>query len=220
MKELQKNFVRFLIDEEVLRFGQFTLKDGRSSPYFLNFGVLSTGRQIHEMGRFFAEGISNLGYLDRVDILFGPAYKGIAIAAATAAAIYTEYGKDLYFAYNRKERKGHGEGGMVVGIEEGQSGRVLIIDDVFSGGKSKDEALRTVKSIPGLTVEAIIVGVDRQEKGKSGATESETYSKKRGLDLLNLVTAGLIATILKEDPSVAARYSRENLEAFLAHLSA
>ena len=159
----QPDFIRLCLELGVLRFGEFTLKSGRKSPYFFNAGLFNTGHAIGSLGRFYARAAMLSGV--SFDMLFGPAYKGIPLVTATAAAMAEHEGRNLSFAFNRKEAKDHGEGGMIVGAP--LTGRVLIIDDVISAGTSVRESIGIIRSA-GAIPAGVIIALDRQERG-SGA---------------------------------------------------
>jgi len=137
MQDYQRHFLNFAVEKEVLRFGEFTLKSGRLSPYFFNTGLFNTGGSLAQLGRYYARAIVDSGI--EFDILYGPAYKGIPLAAVTSAALYDEHQRDVAYAFNRKEAKDHGEGGVIVGHP--LQGKVLIIDDVISAGTSVRESV-------------------------------------------------------------------------------
>ena len=153
----------------MLRFGSFTLKSGRQSPYFFNAGNFGTGGAIAALGRTYAGCIAACGV--QFDVLFGPAYKGIPLVTAAAAALAEHHGRDLPFAYNRKEAKGHGEGGVMVGAEL-KGARVLIIDDVISAGTAIGESVELIRAAGGTPV-AVVIGLDRQERGGGGGAASD-----------------------------------------------
>ena len=156
----QKKFIDFLLKEEVLQFGQFTLKSGRESPYFFNLGRVADGVSLAALGEAYAEAIMAAGL--EFDVLFGPAYKGIPIAVATSIALASK-GVEVAVAYNRKEAKAHGEGGVLVGSELSQ--QVLIVDDVITAGTAIREALDIIQSAGGKTA-GVLIALDRQEKGQ------------------------------------------------------
>ncbi len=165
MQAYQRDFIRFAIERGVLRFGQFTLKSGRTSPYFFNAGLFDSGLALAQLGRFYAAAIVDSG-ID-FDVLFGPAYKGIPLAATTAVALAEHHQRDLPWCFNRKEAKDHGEGGTLVGAP--LKGRVLIVDDVITAGTAIREALGLIRA-GGGTPAGIVVALDRQEVlGEPGA---------------------------------------------------
>ena len=160
MLDYKNEFLDFALDVGVLRFGEFTLKSGRISPYFFNAGLFNTGSSLARLGRYYAHTIVDSGI--EFDVLYGPAYKGIPLAAVTAAALYDEHDIDVAYAFNRKEAKDHGEGGIIVGHP--LEGRVLIIDDVISAGTSVRESMDII-SAQNATPAGVVIALDRQEKG-------------------------------------------------------
>lgn len=165
MHSYQRDFLRFAIDTGVLRFGSFSLKSGRVSPYFFNAGGFNTGASLAKLGHFYAQAIIASGL--QADVLFGPAYKGIPLAAATAIALAHEHGRETPFAFNRKEAKDHGEGGLIVGSP--LRGRVLMIDDVITAGTSVRESAALIEQA-GARLAGVIIALDRQERGEGGAS--------------------------------------------------
>jgi len=160
MADWRHEFLQFCVDCEVLKFGEFTLKSGRSSPYFFNAGLFNTGKRLSMLGRYYAKAIveSGMGY----DVLLGPAYKGIPLVSATAVALATDHAVDAPYCFNRKEAKDHGEGGMIVGSP--LAGRTLVIDDVITAGTAIRESAALVAS-QGATLAGIVVALDREERG-------------------------------------------------------
>ncbi len=161
MQTFQENFLNFAIDRDVLKFGSFTLKSGRTSPYFFNAGNFHTGGDLAKLGTAYADAIVDSGI--EFDILFGPAYKGIPLAAATAVALNEKYHLDIPWCFNRKEKKLHGEGGQIVGAP--LQGRVLIIDDVITAGTAIREAMDIIAAASAEPA-GVVIALDRQEKGK------------------------------------------------------
>lgn len=175
MKDYQQEFIEFALQTGVLRFGEFTLKSGRISPYFFNTGLFQSGQALSRLGRYYAQSMmeADLSF----DMMYGPAYKGIPLVAATVIALHTEFGRDVPYAFNRKEVKDHGEGGLIVGAP--LQGRVLIIDDVISAGTSVRESVDIIHQAGAITA-AVAISLDRQERGtgeKSAVQEvQETLS--------------------------------------------
>ena len=159
----KQDFIKFMVDSGVLTFGEFTLKSGRLSPYFMNSGNYKTGAQLARLGEFYAECIHDNGI--EFDTLFGPAYKGIPLAVSTAVALYTKFGIDVNYCFDRKEAKDHGEGGCIVGKQLGDGERVAIIEDVMTSGKALREVMPKLKETANVDVAAMIIQVDRMEKG-------------------------------------------------------
>lgn len=175
MQDYQRDFLEFALELSVLRFGEFTLKSGRISPYFFNAGLFNTGGALARLGRFYARAIVDSGIA--FDVLYGPAYKGIPLAAVTAAALFDQHGLDVPYAFNRKEAKAHGEGGSIVG--HALSGRILIIDDVITAGTAIRESMEIIRA-GGATPAGVVIALDRQERGKgarSAIQEIETEHK-------------------------------------------
>ncbi|MCB1851620.1 MAG: orotate phosphoribosyltransferase [Gammaproteobacteria bacterium] len=161
MHEYQREFLDFALEVGVLKFGEFTLKSGRVSPYFFNAGLFNSGASLARLGRFYAQTIIASGI--QFDVLFGPAYKGIPLAAVTSAALFEQHGLDTPYAFNRKEAKDHGEGGSIVGHP--LNGRALIIDDVITAGTAVREAMDIIGA-QGATPAGVVIALDRQERGQ------------------------------------------------------
>ncbi|MGE4576737.1 MAG: orotate phosphoribosyltransferase [Candidatus Pseudothioglobus sp.] len=184
MEQYQKDFVDFTLETGVLKFGEFTLKSGRISPYFFNAGLFNKGSHLSQLGKFYAQAIeaSNLKF----DVLFGPAYKGIPLATATAIALKESFNRNVPYSFNRKEAKDHGEGGNIVGHP--LEGDILIIDDVITAGTAIREA-QDIISANGANTKGVIVALDRQEKGKgelSAIQEVEQIFSVKVLSIINL----------------------------------
>jgi orotate phosphoribosyltransferase len=175
MRAYKKEFIALALELGVLKFGEFTLKSGRVSPYFFNAGLFNTGYAAARIGRFYAAAIADSGVA--FDVLFGPAYKGIPLVALTAAALAEQHDIDVPWCYNRKEAKAHGEGGSIVGAPP--SGRVLIVDDVITAGTAVREACDVIRS-NGAEVAGLAISLDRQERS-SGSTISSTQSTNPGI---------------------------------------
>jgi len=161
MQAFQSQFLEYCLQRGVLKFGEFTLKSGRVSPYFFNAGLFNTGADLAALGKFYAAAIQHAAM--EFDLLFGPAYKGIPLAAITASALYQHYARDIPYAFDRKEVKDHGEGGRTVG--SAIQGRVMIIDDVITAGTAIRQSMQLIESL-GARVSAVTIALDRQEKGQ------------------------------------------------------
>ena len=197
MKKYQKKFIRFAMENEVLCFGEFTLKSGRSSPYFFNSGLFNSGARIAELGRFYAAALMDAG-LD-FDVLYGPAYKGIPLAVSTAIALANDYDKDIAYAFNRKELKNHGEGGQIVGSS--LKGRVLIIDDVISAGTSIRESIAIIRAHdaqPG----AVIIALDRQERGQGTQSAIQEIEQEFSIEVIPIVRLEHVIDYLADNGSM------------------
>ncbi len=193
MRDLQREFIEFALDHEVLRFGSFTLKSGRTSPYFFNAGAIDTGVGLAALGRFYAATIVE-NELD-VDVILGPAYKGIPIAAATAVQLAEVHGRDVPWCFNRKEAKDHGEGGLVVGAP--LAGRVLVVDDVITAGTAIREVIGIV-SDAGAEIAAVVVAIDRQERGIGELSAVRQLEQELGAPVHAIVTLDDVVGYLDE----------------------
>ena len=198
MKDYQRDFLQFAIDLGVLRFGEFTLKSGRISPYFFNAGLFNTGQALARLGRFYAQAIVTAGL--EFDVLYGPAYKGIPLAAATAVALADHHGRDVPYAFNRKEAKDHGEGGTVVGAE--LRGRILIIDDVISAGTSVRESVNLIQA-NGATPAGVIIALDRQERGSGATSAIQEVETDYSMPVTSIVQLADLLAFLGETPELA-----------------
>jgi orotate phosphoribosyltransferase len=205
MKDFQQAFLDYCLRRGVLRFGDFTLKSGRNSPYFFNAGLFNTGADLAALGDFHARAIVDAG-LD-FDLLFGPAYKGIPLAAVTAASLYREHGRNVPYAFDRKEAKDHGEGGRIVGAE--LAGRVLIIDDVITAGTAIRQSMQLIEA-QGAEVTAVTVALDRQERGQ-GELSAIQELEQTGIRVIPIIRMGDIIAYLE------ARGARERLAAMKAY---
>lgn len=182
MENYQREFIDFAIERQALRFGSFRLKSGRQSPYFFNTGVFDTGSALVRLGDCYAAAIlaSGLGF----DMLFGPAYKGIPLAAAVAIAFAARHGRDVPFCFNRKEAKDHGEGGMTLGAA--LTGRVLIVDDVISAGTSVNESVAIIRAA-GATPAGVVISLDRKERGQGPLSAAQEVHERHGLTVVSIV---------------------------------
>lgn len=193
METYQKEFLQFAIDTGVLRFGEFKLKSGRLSPYFFNSGLFNTGACLAKLGKFYAQSIVASGV--EFDLIYGPAYKGIPLASALAIALSNDYGRDIPYAFNRKEAKDHGEGGNIVGHPmEGR--KVLIIDDVISAGTSVRESMEIIKA-HNAEAAAVVIALDRQEVGKGNTTAIQEVEKEFGIPVVSIVCLGNLINFLE-----------------------
>jgi orotate phosphoribosyltransferase len=193
MRDYQREFIGFALRHQVLRFGSFTLKSGRQSPYFFNAGLFNTGRQLAELGRFYAETIRDSGIA--FDVLFGPAYKGIPLASAAAIQLADRYQIDTPWCFNRKEAKDHGEGGTLVGAP--LQGRVLIIDDVITAGTAIREVMQIIQHANAKPA-AVMVALDRQEKGKGDLSAIQEVERDFGIPVHSIITLEQIIEFLEE----------------------
>ena len=194
MQDYQREFLEFALEKGVLRFGEFTLKSGRKSPYFFNTGLFNTGGSLARLGRYYARTIVDAGI--GFDVLYGPAYKGIPLAAVTAAALFDNHGMDVPYAFNRKEAKDHGEGGIVVG--HALEGRVLIIDDVISAGTSVRESVEIIRG-EGAEPAGVVIALDRQEKGKGEKSAVQEVEQDIGVPVAAIARLQHLVEFLETD---------------------
>ena len=199
MQAYQSEFIAFALERGVLRFGSFTLKSGRESPYFFNVGLFNTGSALARLGRCYAQAIvdSGVGF----DMIFGPAYKGIPLAAATAIALAEHHGRDLPWCFNRKEAKDHGEGGNLVGSP--LAGRVLIVDDVITAGTAIRESVDIIRAA-GATPAGVAIALDRQERGKGELSAIQEVEREFGLAVTSIVGLADLMGYLEGHAELAA----------------
>lgn len=193
MQRYQRQFLEFALEREVLRFGEFTLKSGRVSPYFFNAGLFNTGGDLARLGRFYAEAVLASGI--EFDMLFGPAYKGIPLAAATAIALADHHGHDVPYCFNRKEAKSHGEGGNLVGAP--LRGRVLIVDDVITAGTAVRESVSIIHE-SGADPAGVLISLDRQERGRGRLSAIQEVERDYGLRVASIVALEDLLGYLRE----------------------
>lgn len=197
MQPYQKEFLDFVIRTNVLRFGEFTLKSGRVSPYFFNSGLFNSGATIARLGRHYAAAIEDSGL--QYDMIFGPAYKGIPLAVTSCIALADHHDKDVPYAFNRKETKDHGEGGNIVGAA--LRGRVLIIDDVISAGTSIGESIRLIEAA-GATAAGVVIALDRQERGQGALSAIQEVEQRFGIRVGSIVQLDDLITYLQNKPEL------------------
>lgn len=206
MQTYQREFIRFAIERGVLRFGEFTLKSGRTSPYFFNAGLFNTGSALAQLGRFYAAAAVDSG-ID-FEVIFGPAYKGIPLAAATAISLAEHHQRDLPWCFNRKEAKDHGEGGTLVGAP--LAGRVLIIDDVITAGTAIREVMQIIQAQQAQAA-GVLIALNRQERGKGQLSAIQEVEHDYGMPVISIVSLTQVLDYLAQDeqlkkhlPDVAA----------------
>ena len=197
MEEYKKQFTDFMLSCNALKFGDFTLKSGRRSPFFMNAGAYVEGGQLHEIACYYAKAINDNFGLD-FDVLFGPAYKGIPLAVATAMAIHELYGKEVRYCSNRKEVKDHGDTGILLGSKLKDGDRVIMIEDVTTSGKSMEETVPIVKAQADVEIKGLIVSLNRNEKGKGNKTALAEISDLYGFKTAAIVSMKEVIEILKE----------------------
>ncbi len=194
MKAYQREFIEFALEKGVLKFGEFTLKSGRKSPYFFNAGLFNTGRDLARLGRFYAAALADSGI--EFDVLFGPAYKGIPIATTTAVALADRHDIDTPYCFNRKEAKDHGEGGNLVG--SALEGRIMLVDDVITAGTAIRESMEIIKA-HGADLAGVLVAIDRQEKGKGELSAIQEVERDFGCAVISIVSLGDLITYLEQN---------------------
>jgi orotate phosphoribosyltransferase len=197
MKDYQREFIEFALDTGVLKFGSFTLKSGRQSPYFFNSGLFNSGASLAKLGRFYARTIAESG-LD-FDVLFGPAYKGIPLASTTVVALADGHDQDMPYVFNRKEVKDHGEGGQLVGAE--LKGKVLIIDDVISAGTSVRESVEIIRAA-GAEPAGVIIALDRRERGQGELSAIQEVQAEHDIPVLNIISLNDLLGFLQDSPEL------------------
>ncbi|AWB66940.1 orotate phosphoribosyltransferase [Saccharobesus litoralis] len=193
MQDYQKEFIEFALSRNVLRFGEFTLKSGRTSPYFFNAGLFNTGRDLAKLGQYYAAALQSAGV--DYDLLFGPAYKGIPIATTTAVALSEHHDKDVPYCFNRKEKKDHGEGGNLVGSD--LTGKVMLVDDVITAGTAIRESMQIIQAAD-ATLSGVLIALDRQEKGKGELSAIQEVERDFGTAVISIVTMSDIISYLEE----------------------
>ena len=209
MKEYKREFIEFMIESEALKFGDFTLKSGRKSPFFMNAGAYVTGEQLEKLGEFYARAI-DAHYGDEIDVLFGPAYKGIPLAVTTATALHRLYGREVRYCANRKEEKDHGDAGILLGSSLEDGDRVLIIEDVTTSGKSIEETMPILRAQADVEVTGLMVSLDRMEKGKGEKSAFAEISETYGFPARAIVRMADVLEYLEEtgfsmEENIAAR---------------
>lgn len=207
MKAYQREFIEFALEKEVLKFGEFTLKSGRKSPYFFNAGLFNTGRDLARLGRFYAAALVDSAI--EFDVLFGPAYKGIPIATTTAVALADHHDVDTPYCFNRKEAKDHGEGGNLVG--SALEGRIMLVDDVITAGTAIRESMEIIQN-NGADLAGVLVAIDRQEKGKGELSAIQEVERDFGCAVISIVSLTDLITYLEEQGD-----NREHLDAVKAY---
>lgn len=197
MKDYQREFIEFALAKQVLRFGEFTLKSGRISPYFFNAGLFNTGGDLARLGRFYAAALqdSDIDY----NLLFGPAYKGIPIATTTAVALADSYNIDMPYCFNRKEAKTHGEGGSLVGSP--LEGKVMLVDDVITAGTAIRESMQIIQA-HGAELSGVLIALDRQEKGQAELSAIQEVERDFNTKVISIVTLANLISYLEEKPDM------------------
>lgn len=213
MEQYKKEFIEFMVDCQVLKFGEFTLKSGRKSPFFMNAGAYVTGAQLKKLGEYYAKAIHD-NYGDDFDVLFGPAYKGIPLSVATTIAYSELYGKEIRYCSNRKEVKDHGDVGILLGSKLADGDRVVIIEDVTTSGKSIEETFPILKAQGNVEIKGLMVSLNRMEKGIQGKVSAlEEIRQKYGFAANAIVTMADVIEHLYNQPYKGQVYIDDTLKA-------
>jgi len=198
LQDYKKEFIEFAIERKVLRFGEFTLKSGRVSPYFFNAGLFNTGGDLAKLGRYYAAALQASGV--EFDVLFGPAYKGIPIATTTAVALSNDYDLDVPYCFNRKEAKTHGEGGNLVGSP--LAGKIMLVDDVITAGTAIRESMQLIKQHD-ASLAGVLIALDRQERGQGELSAIQEVERDFDTQVISIVTLADVVAYLSEQESNA-----------------
>ena len=199
MEQYKKEFIEFMVESDVLKFGEFTLKSGRKSPFFMNAGAYVTGTQLRRLGEYYAKAIHD-NYGLEFDVLFGPAYKGIPLGVATTMAISELYGKDIRYCSNRKEVKDHGDTGILLGSKLKDGDRIVIIEDVTTSGKSIEETFPIIQAQGNVEIKGLMVSLNRMERGKGDKSALEEIQETYGFPANAIVTMEDVITYLYNRP--------------------
>ena len=195
MQDYQKKFIEFALSSNVLRFGEFTLKSGRVSPYFFNAGLFNSGEALSKLGQYYAQALKDSDI--QFDVLFGPAYKGIPLASSCAMSLFTEHNINTPYSFNRKEAKAHGEGGNIVGAP--LEGKVLIIDDVITAGTAIREAMDIISNA-GANAAGVLIALDRQEKGQAELSAIQEVEQQYNIPVISIIKLGDLIEFIKDKP--------------------
>ena len=212
MEQYKQEFIEFMVDSQVLKFGEFTLKSGRKSPFFMNAGAYVTGTQLRRLGEYYAKAIHDNYGLD-FDVLFGPAYKGIPLSVATTMAISELYGKEIRYCSNRKEVKDHGDTGILLGSKLKDGDRVVIIEDVTTSGKSIEETFPIIKAQADVEIKGLMVSLNRMEKGQGEKSALIEIKEKYGFDANAIVTMAEVVEYLYNKEYKGKVYIDDTLKA-------
>ena len=212
MEQYKQEFIEFMVDSNVLKFGDFTLKSGRQSPFFMNAGSYVTGTQLRKLGQYYAKAIHD-NYGDDFDVLFGPAYKGIPLSVATTMAFSELYGKEIKYCSNRKEEKDHGDAGILLGSPIKDGDRVVIIEDVTTSGKSIEETFPIIQAQGDVKILGLMVSLNRMEKGKGEKSALEEIKEKYGFDANAIVSMADVIEHLYNRPYNGKVYIDDTLKA-------
>lgn len=203
LQPYQEEFIAFALDAEVLRFGEFTLKSGRLSPYFFNAGLFNSGQKLLRLGRYYAAALAHSGV--EYDMLFGPAYKGIPLVSTTVNALAEQHNRDVPYSYDRKEAKDHGEGGLLVGAP--LAGKVIVIDDVISSGLSMRHSAKLIAEA-GANLAALCIALDRQELGQHGTSAVKEIEQDFGVPVISIINLTHLVSYLAGKTEFASQLEK------------
>ncbi|MCM1191607.1 MAG: orotate phosphoribosyltransferase [Butyrivibrio sp.] len=213
MERYKEEFIGFMVDSRALKFGEFTLKSGRKSPFFMNAGAYVTGTQLRKLGEYYARAIHE-NYGDDFDVLFGPAYKGIPLSVTTAIAYSNLYGREVRYCSNRKEEKDHGDGGILLGSSLESGDRVVMIEDVTTSGKSVEETYPIIKARGNVEIKGLMVSLNRMEKGLGGQLSAlEEIKQKYGFEAHAIVNMQEVVEYLHNRPYKGQNYIDDSIKA-------
>lgn len=212
MESYKQEFIEFMVDCQVLKFGEFVLKSGRKSPFFMNAGAYVTGAQLDRLGEYYARAIHE-HYGDDFDVLFGPAYKGIPLSVATTMAYSRLFGKEIRYCSNRKEVKDHGDTGILLGSKLADGDRVVIIEDVTTSGKSMEETVPIIRAQAEIEIKGLIVSLNRMERGKGEQSALEEIRELYGFDTNAIVTMEEVVECLHNKPYKGNIYINDEMKA-------
>ncbi len=212
MQSYKKEFIEFMVECQVLKFGEFVLKSGRNSPFFMNAGAYVTGEQLTKLGEYYARAIHH-HYGDDFDVMFGPAYKGIPLCVAATMAYSKLYGKEIRYCSNRKEAKDHGDTGILLGSKLRDGDKVVIIEDVTTSGKSMEETVPIIRAQAKIEVKGLIVSLNRMERGKGEKSALEEIKELYGFDANAIVTMEDVVEYLYNKPYQGKIYINDEMEA-------
>ncbi len=212
MQSYKKEFIEFMVECQVLKFGEFVLKSGRNSPFFMNAGAYVTGEQLTKLGEYYARAIHH-HYGDDFDVMFGPAYKGIPLCVAATMAYSKLYGKEIRYCSNRKEAKDHGDTGILLGSKLRDGDKVVIIEDVTTSGKSMEETVPIIRAQAKIEVKGLIVSLNRMERGKGEKSALEEIKELYGFDANAIVTMEDVVEYLYNKPYKGKIYINDEMKA-------
>ncbi len=212
MEQYKQEFIEFMVDCQALKFGEFILKSGRKSPFFMNAGAYVTGAQLRKLGEYYARAI-HAHYGDDFDVLFGPAYKGIPLSVAAAMAYSELYGKEIRYCSNRKEAKDHGDAGILLGSKLKDHDRVVIIEDVTTSGKSMEETVPIIRAQADIEIKGLMVSLNRMERGKGEKSALEEIKELYGFDANAIVTMKDVTEYLYNKPYKGNIYINNEMKA-------